>query len=101
MKPNKDDTGFAECVREHERTAQMITKLLRQRLVFYFMAGIQFGLLALDMAGHLVSNTPRQSEAPMMLGVTAVLFTTLALHADAKIKTLLILSEIRNENQGA
>lgn len=97
MQPNKHDRSFAECGGARERTDEMIARLLKQRLVLYIAAGIQFGLLVFDMIGHLVFENPRRGEAPMMLGVTAVLFVALALHADAKAKTLLILKEIRKE----
>jgi hypothetical protein len=98
MKPNKDDIAFVAGARNHASTAEIIGRLAKQRFIFYMVAGLQLGLLGLDIIGHFVSNTPRAGGGPSaMIALMIALFLAFALHADAKLKVLLVLNEFRNE----
>jgi hypothetical protein len=97
MKQNKDDIEFVACARNLECTAEMIRRLTKQRFVLYIVAALQLGLLGFDIIGHLVTNTTRPSGIPVtMIAFMMAISLALALHSDAKLKVLLVLTEFRN-----
>lgn len=89
MKLAKSDRHFLEACQNPERRTVLIGNLITQRKLYYIIAGLVLLLCVAEpfvrMAGGKIAPT-----SPVML-VELILVVSLALHADAKIKTLLAM----------
>ena len=98
MKPNKDDLSFAAAVKDDSQLDALLARIITQRLVFFIVGGIHLALLMFNMLAGGNSTIEARSHIPtVVLGLNAALFAALGLHADAKLKTLIILKELKEE----
>ena len=97
MKPNREDFSFVTAVHDESLREKMLARLLTQRLVSFVVGGVHLALLLFDMlSGRSSGHSPVPTVA---LGLNAALFAAIGFNADAKIKTLITIRELKKEKE--